>query len=197
MSAFVKAVNNPDEDIFATAIYLENYRNSLLKNTIDESHLDEILDEYLTTLVYWLRGIAFIAKYRLVSIKDIQFKYRLGSQKEFIHYYSELHGVYNSMDSSSEEDYKDYAIGDEFTYNQSVLLFSEKNVETALDNIANLNTFLSLSPLIIDQSVFSEKDSQTPEIYYFTGKTNRQYHFDDIKMSCRLVKKNKKYPIKA
>lgn len=186
---FVELLGKEEEDVFTTAIYLETYREHLLKNNINEADLDHILDEYLTALVYWLRTITFIAKYRLVSIKDILLRYRLGSQKSFIHLYGELHGVYNSMDGWND-DYNSYAVDGEFTYNQSILLFNEKNVETAFENIGDAKTFLSLSPLIIDQSVFSEKDSQTPEIYYFTGQCNRQYQFAAYKNEL-LYDKNK------
>ncbi len=48
----------------------------------DKVKLRSLLDEYLTALVYWLRKISFLAKYRLVSVKEINLNYRLGTVKE-------------------------------------------------------------------------------------------------------------------
>ena len=44
-------------------------------------------------------------------------------------------------------------------------------------------SFLSLSPFVIDQSVFAGKATQTPEIYYYTGygKAKRQYNYSQYK----------------
>ena len=52
---------------------------------------------------------------------------------------------------------------------------------TCLNNIGKQDNYLSLSPLIIDQSVLVEKETQTPEIYYYIGKAKRQYLFAQYK----------------
>ena len=141
-------------------------------------------------MFFWLRKISFLSKYRLVSIKDINLKYRLGTPKNFVHLYGELHGVYNEA-FLNEADYGEIAIEDLYTFNQSVLLFNGNNIETCLDRIGEEGAYLSLSPLIIDQSVFSEKNTQTPEIYYFIGYDSRKYKFAQFKNELPF-KSNKK-----
>ena len=165
------------KDFQQTVYFLQEYRLRLLKGTVSTENLEQLLEEYLTALVIWLRRIAFLAQYRLVSIKDIQLNYRLGTAKQFVHLYGELHGMYRAMDFGQDDDYTAIAVENEFTYNQSVLLFKGKNMETALERIHDISTYLSLSPLVIDQSVFSEKPTQTPEIYYYTGQTKGNYTF--------------------
>lgn len=183
-SAFVPEIHDlltlfykKGEDFQNTVYFLQKYRSLLLNGKIAEHELNEILEEYLTALVIWLRKIAFLAQYRLVSVKDIQLNYRLGTAKTFIHLYGELHGMYKEKGMGQDEDYTAIAVENDFTYNQSVLLFKGKNVEMALDNIKDNTSYLSLSPFLIDQSVFAEKNKQTPEIYYYAGQKKGDFHF--------------------
>ena len=178
---FVEELGDTESDLYEVALFLEKNRRKLLQNAIaEDEHLNQLLDEYLAALVYWLGYIAFLAKYRLVSIKDINLNYRLGSAKNFIHLYGELHGMYNE-NHGEEGDFVSHSIQDFFTYNKSVLLFKGRDINTCLNNIGNNSNYLSLSPLIIDQSVFAEKETQTPEIYYYIGKAKRRYLFAQYK----------------
>lgn len=181
----VSDLTDAKEDLYRTVLFLDNKRNELLAETISEETLENLLDEYLTALVFWLRNISFLAKYRLVSIKDISLNYRVGTPKNFVHLFGELHGVYSEAYSTGE-DYNAFAIEGEFTYNQSVLLFKGSNVEASLNNIRDASSYLSLSPLIIDQSVFAEKSTQTPEIYYYTGQGDRRFTFAQYKNELTL-----------
>lgn len=181
---FAEELSNTHNELYDTALFLEKHRIRLLNNTIaEDEQLSLLLDEYLTGLVFWLRKLAFLAKYRLVSIKNINLNYRLGTPKNFVHLYGELHGMYS--EALSEEDYISKSMEDVFTYNQSVLLLKGSDVTACLNNISDPNTYLSLSPLVIDQSVFATKPTQTPEVFYYTGCTSigsrRLYNFAQYK----------------
>ncbi|MCF8247218.1 MAG: hypothetical protein K9J37_14685 [Saprospiraceae bacterium] len=200
---FVQELSHTGGDLYATALFLEKHRNLLLENAMpEEENLPRLLDEYLTGLVFWLRKLSFLAKYRLVSIKDISLNYRMGTPKNFVHRYGELHGMYAET-SSEAEDYPSKSIEDFFTYNQSVLLFKGSNVASCLDHIHDPSTYLSLSPLVIDQSVFAENPKQTPEIFYFSGQGvgGRQYHFalykNELALGKRSLPSNKELQVKA
>lgn len=169
---------DPEEDLYSTVLFLESYIGALKNNRISEDEkLPQLLDEYLTALVFWMRKIAFLANYRLVSIKDINLIYRLGFAQNFEHVYGELHGMYESINSDNNEEFRSVIVKDFFTFNQSVLLFKGNHIESCLRNISDTNSYLSLSPLIIDQSVYVDKETQTPEVYYYTGKRKRQFEF--------------------
>lgn len=175
---FVQELSNTKSDLYKTALFLEDYRRQLMQNKLseDEKFVD-LLDEYLTALAFWLRKMAFIAQYRLVSIKEINLNYRAGMKKTlFVHLYGELHGIYSEVDTE-EGDFETVQLEDIFTYNQSVLLLKANTGELSFTK------FLSLSPLVIDQSVFTEKPTQTPEIYYFTAyqPQERLYKFAQYK----------------
>ena len=181
MDDFVDELFDANSDLYRTALFLEQQRSALILGQIPEDEtLPALLDQYLTALVYWLRNIAFLAKYRLVSIKDINLNYRLGTAKNFVHLYGELHGMYSEV-LADDDDFNAYSIENFFTYNQSVLLFKGSHIEQCLENIADTNNYISLSPLLVDLSVYLDKDTQTPEIYYFTGCNKRQYTFAQYK----------------
>lgn len=172
---FVAELSDTRSELYGAALFLDKHRRQLLENGIaEDAKLSQLMTEYLTGLVFWLRKLAFLARYRLVSIKDISLSYRLGTPKNFVHLYGELHGMYNfHQDSPQEEDYDTRVIEGVFTYNQSVLLFKGSNITACLDKISDPETYLSLSPLVIDQSVFADTPTQTPEIYYYIGRSSK------------------------
>lgn len=62
-----------------------------------------------------------------------------------------------------------------------MLLFRGSDMRECLKNIHDDSTYISLSPLVIDQSVFAQKETQTPEVYNYIGQSQRQYHFAQYK----------------
>ena len=183
INKFVGELTDTESSLYGTGIYLQNQRQNLMKGTIaEDDKLPEMLDEYLTALAYWLRKLSFLAKYRLVSIKDINLNYRLGTAKNFVHKYGELHGIYTEGDSTGE-DYNSKSIEGLFTYNKSILLFKGTDIATCMDKIQDQSSYLCLSPLVIDQSVYTDKSTQTPEIYYYAGyeKAKRRYNYMQYK----------------
>jgi hypothetical protein len=180
---FTKELTDTESALFGTALYLQHQRQNLMANIIaEDDKFPGLLDEYLTALAYWLRKLSFLAKYRLVSIKDINLNYRFGTPKNFVHLYGELHGIY-SEGESTDEDYNSKSIEGSFTYNKSILLFKGTDIAACMDNIQTPSSYLCLSPLVIDQSVYAGKPTQTPEIFYYTGyeKTKRQYNYAQYK----------------
>ena len=179
---FVAELQDTENDLYSVALYLDKIRRQLINNQLQENEsLQQLLGEYRTALIFWLRKLAFIARYRLVSMKEINIQYRLGATaKEFIHYYGELHGVYDGTVVDGE-DYTTFSVKDFFTYNHSVLLFKGTNIDASLNTMYNNKNYISLSPLIIDQSVFAAKMTQTPEIFNFMGMSGRSYHFAQYK----------------
>lgn len=203
MKYFIQELSDPQTDLYATAIFLDKIRNDLITGMVIEGEsFHSLLEEYLTGLVYWLRKIAFLAKYRLISIKEISLKYRLGTSKNFVHTYGELHGFFhdNHVDGKI---YNLRSIENAFTYNHSVILIKGKNVEAALENLGSLDSYLSLSPLVIDQSVLVEEITQTPNIYYFIGlgEAGRNYRFaqytNELPFNNQVIPSNKELTIKT
>jgi len=176
MNQFTEELSDPDTDLHDYAKTLEDKRRKLQANNIaveDTASLRGLLDEYQAALVYWLRKISFLAKYQLVSVKDINLNYRLGTSKKFLHKMGELHGSYKPGDLQVE---------DSFTFNKSILLFKGNDLATSMSNIQDQHSYLSLSPLVIDQSAYGDDTLQTPEIFYYKGYekpegSKRRYSF--------------------
>ncbi len=178
---FAEELSDTGSDLYSVAVYLDKVRRQLILNQLAEDEsFTQVVEEYRTALVFWLRKLTFIAQYRLVSMKEINIRYKLGAtSKEFIHFYGELHGMYES--SLVGEDYTEMSIKDIFTFNQSILFFRGTNIASSLNTMHQAHNYISLSPFIIDQSVFSEKITQTPEVYHFVGINSRNYHFANYK----------------
>lgn len=175
LNDFVSELSDIKTDLYSTALFLDVHRIRLLNNLVGEGlAFEEILDEYHTALVFRLRKLAFLAKYRLVSVKDISLHYRMGTIKNFVHIYGELHGMFAEEE---EVDYCEHSVREAFTYNQSILLFKGHEVDAGFANINAPNAYLSLSPLVIDHSVYMEKRTQTPEIFYYIGCGNSKRNF--------------------
>ena len=202
----VEQIRENEDDLGETVKFMSGCRNQLINNNLNDlEHLDNLLEGFLTGLVHWLKQLAFLAKYRLISIKDISLNYRLGSvqKTQFMHHYGELHGMYNTMQHEGGDYYNIRAVDDVFTYNQSVLLLNAKNVDDGLDKIHDPTIYLSLSPLIIDKSVFANKITQTPEIHYYIGRKGgkSKYTFahykDELSLDGQPLKSNKPITVLA
>jgi len=174
----VEHIKDPESELHDTILLLEKTRTMIANNRIEaDDNLENTLKEYLSGLVYWLYKIAFLAKYRLVSVKEISIRNMLGTEKQFSHLFGVLHGKYNSFD----RDYKTLKT-DVFTYNKSVLLFKGTNLTTCMKELGeDKKVVISLSPLIVDESVFQREEKQTPEIYYYIGRERNAFIYKHYK----------------
>ena len=218
---FVKKLSDTSSDLYSTNLFLENNRNKLIKKEIKEDdQLPELLDEYLTALMYWLVDLTFISRYKMVSIMDIKLDYRLGETVHFGHVYGEVNTAFGESGEDNENledtDSDTLTVGTEekvetskrliegvYTFNQSILLLKDRNIDSGLDNIGEPDSYLSLSPLIIDKSVYYDPPRQTPEIYFYTGMdlSKKQYNYNYFKNELLVyenasVKSNKEFSIK-
>jgi len=179
INQFVQELSNTKSDLYRTHLFLENIRNKVVNGMIkDDIEVPGVIDEYLTALVEWLSNLTFISQYKMVSIKDINLEYRLGTVVRFEHVYGELNGVYEGGQRSEVRNTR-ISIKGLYTFNQSILLLKGQNVAQSLANIGDRNSYISLSPLVIDMSVYAGDPKQTPEIFFYSGLdiNKRQYNF--------------------
>jgi len=177
-----------DDKLEDTIRFMCTSRKILIDTKLkDVKNLESLLERTLNELTHWLCRLAFLAKYRLISVKEISVENRLRTKQkiQFIHQYGELHGVY-SAEKSSMDHYTTRTINDVFTYNQSVLLLKAPNVDTGLSKISDPQNYLSLSPLVIDKNVFATKVTTTPSVYYYTGRSENQYIFANYRDELNL-----------
>ncbi|WP_157961190.1 hypothetical protein [Lutibacter citreus] len=199
INKFINKLTDTDSDLFGTASFLESERQKLISGSIEENEdLPKLMEKYLTALVFWIKNLSFVANYRLVSIKDINLNYRIGSDKTYLHRYAELHSVYNKSNIADKT--KSIQVKGSFTFSKSILLFKGNVLAACLRNIEDKDSYISLSPMLIDKSVYDDENKkQTPEIFYYTGyqKDGRKYSYVPYNKELPLsldTKKNGKYP---
>ncbi|MFK7926229.1 MAG: CHAT domain-containing protein, partial [Bacteroidia bacterium] len=122
--------------------FLESVRTRINTEDVSSEEMEQICNETEFCLTAFLKGVAFMAKYRLVTIKDINIfkpKHRDALFRMNI-------GVLNAFDKeflrSREKDQNIY------TDSHSVLV---------VKNLKEMDDFLNLSPFIIDKNAFSGK----------------------------------------
>ncbi len=118
--------------------------------------------EYEEKLAFILQRISFLARYKLVSVKEIKvFKSKIMK--------ASFHHVFNLL-NSSDSDFKANELNDvTFTDSHSVLL---------MKNIKSVEEYLNLSPLIIDTSSevldTKEKFELKKDIFMYSKYRNEQ-----------------------
>ena len=184
----IEKLRNPESNISPIFNFLNVQRNKLIKGKIkNDSKIQDLYDQYLTSLIHWLKELAFISQYRLVSIRDINLSYRIGSSPlTYVHRYGELHGI--NVRKKHGKATKTIKIKEEFTYSKSVLLFKGNNIAECLKKIKEKEEHISLSPLIIDKSVYDEtKQKDMPELFYYAGFNSKSNKYIYIPYNRELL----------
>jgi hypothetical protein len=134
---FLPEINEQfDKNFFAALDFWVPERNDIghYQINLDEREIEKRCIEYEEKLALILQRIAFLAKYRLVSVRDIKvIKPRIHKAK--------FHHVIDLL-NSSDSDFKGQEI-DEATFSDSHSVLLMKSIKTFDD-------YLNLSPLLID-----------------------------------------------
>jgi hypothetical protein len=136
---FLQEMNEQfDKKLFAALDFWVPERNEIghYQINLDEVEIEKRCIEYEEKLTFILERIAFFAKYRLVSVRDIKVIKPRTHEAKFHHIVDLL--------NSSDSDFKGEEIDEtKFSDSQSVLL---------VKSIKSFDDYLNLSPLIIDTS---------------------------------------------
>ena len=137
VSWFLPEMNEQfDKKFFAALDFWVPERNEIghYQINIDEAEIEKRCIEYEDKLTLILQRIAFFAKYRLVSVRDIKvIKPRIHEAR--------FHHVIDLL-NSSDSDFKGQEIDEaKFSDSQSVLL---------MKSVKSFDDYLNLSPLVID-----------------------------------------------
>ena len=151
-----------DNKLFAALDFWVPERNEIghYQINLTEEEIERRCVEYEEKLTFILERIAFFAKYRLVSVRDIKvIKPRIREAK--------FHHIVDLL-NSSDSDFKGEEIdGTNFSDSQSVLL---------MKSIKSFDNYLNLSPLIIDTNSeiidTKEKFDIRKDIFMYTKYAN-------------------------
>ncbi len=143
---------------------------------LTQEEIEKRCVEYEEKLTYILQKIAFLTKYKLVSVKEIKVIKSKVKQADFHHVIDLL--------NSSDSDFKAREFHEPaFTESQSVLL---------MKTMKSLNEYLNLSPLIIDTSTevldAKEKFNIKKDIFMYSKFRNDQlmYLGTEVTEKCDL-----------
>jgi hypothetical protein len=160
---FLEEMNEQfDKKFFAALDFWVPERNEIghYQINLDEAEIEKRCVEYEERLAFILQRIAFFAKYRLVSVRDIKvIKHRIHDAK--------FHHVIDLL-NSSDSDFKGQEIDEEkFSDSQSVLL---------MKSVKSFDDYLNLSPLVIDTNSETidtkEKFDIRKDIFMYTKYKN-------------------------
>jgi hypothetical protein len=139
---------------FESYRFLESVRWRILKNEIQEGEVKAICLQCETCLVELLKRAAFMAKYRVLTVKDISLVKLKYKTPEFKHTIGDLYI------SARDEAWQVNLPMSTYTDSQSVLLVLKKEFDEK-----SIQKILNLSPFIIDNIAF--KGGLTIDIYNF------------------------------
>ncbi|RLD22349.1 MAG: hypothetical protein DRI69_01445 [Bacteroidetes bacterium] len=159
---------NPDSNSeLSNAIqFLEAANKDLLNNKINSDDLENICLQAEEALGHVLRTVAFMAKYKLATIKNIEIIKRRHEEANYRHSHIELNRAITIAGTKITE------IGEvfkNFTDNKSVLF-----LKTHENNIIS---YLSLSPFIIDLNALDNEHSSKLYLFSYQKKADYYYQF--------------------
>ena len=158
---------NFDKKFYAALDFWVPERNDIGHYQINLTHqeIEKRCVEYEEKLAYILERIAFLCKYKLVSIREIKVIHPKNQPAKFNHIIDLL--------NSSDSDFKAQELEEQkFAESQSVLL---------MKSLKTLDEYLNLSPLIIDtiHEVIDDKEKFDikEDIFMYTKFQNDQLHY--------------------
>lgn len=156
---FFQELSQPEE-LSGAYQFLESVRKRINNKEIDHEAYEELCHQSELCLTTFLKGIAFMAKYRLITIKDIN----IIKPKHKEPLFRMNMGVLNAFDKEflrSRE--KDQPI---YTDSHSVLV---------VKNLRDMQEYLNLSPFVIDKNAFTGKP--IPNICLYFRQENGKHEY--------------------
>jgi hypothetical protein len=156
-----------DKKFYAALDFWVPERNEIghYQINLNQEEIEKRCVEYEEKLTYILQSIAFLAKYKLVSVREIKVRKPKNQDARFHHVIDLL--------NSSDSDFAAKEIDE--------TIFSESNAVLLMKTIKAIEEYLNLSPLIIDTNSevldTKEKFGIKKDIFMYTKFRNDQLFF--------------------
>ncbi len=137
------------EEAYQSYEFIEQVMQQVANELIGEDALEELCNQVEFCLSTLLKKLAFLAKYQLVTVKDIGIYSPKRETPSFAHYLGYLNAPDAALLSQSHRSLKKY------TNSHSVLLVKS----------GDMQEFLNLSPFIVDKNAFEKESESPPNIY--------------------------------
>ncbi len=159
VAAYAAADNHP----FAKACtFFESVRLKLASGTVEDQEGEYLAMEAEAELCQFFKPLGFLAKYGMISIKDISiYKNRFYPTPKYQHKMTKLEQRFVGLANTVER-------YDEFIENASVI-------------ITNGKRHLNLSPFVIDENAFNDKAAIDKILYFdYFDKNNKQLTYKHV-----------------
>ena len=148
--------------------FLEQVKNNLLGNhAVPEEDLEALCNEVEFCLASLLKQLAFLAKYRLVTVKDIAIFNPKREKPAFAHFLGYLNASDEGLLTQRNKSLPQYV------NSHSVLLVKTRDMDE----------FLNLSPFVIDKNAFEKEGDSPPNIYMLSCRKGDQYSYTFVNHS--------------
>jgi len=158
---------NFDKKFYGTLDFWVPERNEIghYQINLTQEDIEKRCVEYEDKLTFILQRIAFLAKYRLVSVREIKVNKSKNQDAMFHHVIDLL--------NSSDSDFKAKEIEES--------IYSDSNAVLMMKTIKSIDEYLNLSPLVIDTNTEvldqKEKFSIKKDIFMYTKYRNEQLFY--------------------
>ena len=153
-----------EHEVYDASVFMNNLYSDITSELIPPDKMEEVCLHAEEQLGIVLKGFAFLAKYKLATIKNIEIIKRRHETAQYRHNHIELNRAITIANTPIVE------VGEvfnNFTDNKCVLFIKTKENEI-LD-------YLSLSPFIIDLNALNKEHSS--KLYVFQYQSKGQYYF--------------------
>lgn len=175
----LREIYKHEDDFFNVHLHMQGVKASIANGEISKLNVDRLCYDTEKMLSEILSKAGFIIRYKLTTVKNIEFaKRRLGNPR-----YSIQHIVLDGQEVNLDDILEHSKYTDSF----SMILARGTDPETFTD-------FMTLSPFIIDRNAFFEAKGSTP--FFFSHRTTDGY----VYLNCQnpaepLTVKDNTYPV--
>lgn len=148
------------DDTYDAYQFMESLRTQVNDESFDLAKIEELCNQAEFCLTVVLKRIAFMAKYRLVTVKDISIFKPKRKEAQF----QIQIGVLNAFDKEFLR---------ERTKNQDA--YTDSHSVLVVKSLRDMDEYLNLSPFVIDKNAFAGKP--IPNIFMYTQQIGDDYQY--------------------
>lgn len=164
---FVRELKNEKSDLCRAYLQLEVLRDRLQAEDIDRQQAYEFYETSEANLTILLSRVAFLVKYKLLAVRDIQIVNHRQSEIRFQHRLGELNGVGDMLGLSPRE-LKHY------TNSDSILLVRDID---DLEDEHLAQEIVNLTPFLIDDNAYLNYSSDALNIYIYAYRAGDTFYY--------------------
>lgn len=153
-----------EPELYEAYIFMNSLHDSILEDSVEKDQVEELCLEAEHHLGIVLKKIAFLVKYKLVTIKNIEIVKQRHQPAKFRHNQITLNRALTVASTGIAEVGVEF---DNFTDNKSVLFLKTENNQ--------VSAYLNLTPFIIDENALNS--DYASKLFLFAFQDERAYSY--------------------